>query len=130
MSNFEALPVSGEYLHRDCYDASKKYGKDIFIVINKLGAKYIPRLFAMKRVVDRIAEKIKFLPTRFSDKIMQYMSYLWPNHLPKRMEQYHDKYEHHWIVEVSGAGIDETRTYLDNFFEKNEGDYFECTRPC
>ena len=128
LSNFETLPVSGEYLHRDCYDASKKYGKDTFIVIDKLGAKYIPKLFAMKRVVDRIADKFKFLPAKLSDKMMQYMSYLWPNHLPKRMEQYRDKYEHHWIVEMSGAGVDEAKTYLDNFFANNEGDYFECTR--
>lgn len=26
LSKFDNLPVSGEYLHRDCYDASKKYG--------------------------------------------------------------------------------------------------------
>ena len=128
LSNFEVLPVSGEYLHRDCYDAAKKYGKDTFIVVDKLGAKYIPKLFALKRVVDRIASNFKFLPTRFSEKIMQYMSYLWPNHLPKRMEQYRDKYEHHWIVEMSGAGVDEARTYLNNFFSQNAGDYFECTK--
>ena len=59
---------------------------------------------------------------------MQYMSCLWPNHLPKRMEQYRDKYEHHWIVEMSSAGVDEARTYLDNFFAKNEGNYFKCTK--
>ena len=41
LSTFTSLPVSGEYLHRDCYDASKKYGKDTFLVIDKLGSKYI-----------------------------------------------------------------------------------------
>ena len=128
LSKFETLPVSGEYLHRGCYDASKKYGKDTFIVIDKLGAKYIPKMFAMKRSVDRIADKFKFLPSKFSDKIMQYMSYLWPNHLPKRMEAYRDQYEHHWIVEMSGGGVDEARQYLNEFFKTNEGDYFECTQ--
>jgi len=128
LSKFDTLPVSGEYLHRDCYDASKKYGKDTFIVIDKLGAKYIPKLFAMKRVVDRFADKFKFLPSKFSDKLMQYLSYLWPNHLPKRMDDYRDQYEHHWIVEMSGDGVDEARAYLQNFFKQNEGNYFECTK--
>lgn len=128
LSKFENLPVSGEYLHRDCYDASKKYGKDTFIVIDKLGAKYIPKMFAMKRTVDRYAEKIPFLPAKFSDKMMQYMSYLFPNHLPKRMEAYRDRFEHHWILEMSNEGVDEARAYLTEFFKENEGEFFECTK--
>ena len=32
LSNFENLPVSGEYLHRDCYAVSKKYGKDMTVL--------------------------------------------------------------------------------------------------
>jgi len=128
LSKFKNLPVSGEYLHRDCYDASKKYGKDTFIVIDKLGAKYIPKMFAMKRTVDRYAEKIPFLPAKFSDKMMQYMSYLFPNHLPKRMEAYRDRFEHHWILEMSNEGVDEARAYLTEFFKENEGEFFECTK--
>ena len=45
LSQFKHLPTSGEYLHRDCYDAAKKYSKDTFIVIDKLGADFIPKLF-------------------------------------------------------------------------------------
>jgi D-lactate dehydrogenase len=128
LSTFKSLPVSGEYLHRDCYDASKKYGKDSFLVIDKLGSKYMPKMFSIKRSVDRIADKIKFLPNKFSDRIMQYMSYLWPNHLPKRMDDFRDKYQHHWIIEMSNEGVDEAKEYFDNFFTTNEGDYFECTK--
>jgi D-lactate dehydrogenase len=128
LSTFENLPVSGEYLHRDCYDASKKYGKDTFIVIDKLGSKYIPKMFDLKRKVDRIAGKFSFLPSKMSDRIMQYMSYLWPNHLPKRMDEYRDRFEHHWILEMSNEGVDELRAYLTEFFKTNSGDYFECTK--
>jgi D-lactate dehydrogenase len=128
LSTFENLPVSGEYLHRDCYDASKKYGKDTFIVIDKLGSKYIPKMFDLKRKVDRIAGKFSFLPSKMSDRIMQYMSYLWPNHLPKRMDEYRDRFEHHWILEMSNEGVDELRDYLTEFFKTNSGDYFECTK--
>lgn len=128
LSTFTNLPVSGEYLHRDCYAVSKKYGKDTFLVIEKLGSKYIPMMFNIKRTVDRFADKLTFLPSKMSDRIMQGLSYLWPNHLPKRMEQYHKQYQHHWIVEMSGEGIEEARAYLEQFFASNEGSYFECTQ--
>lgn len=124
---FTHLPDSGEYMNRTCYDVSKRYGKDTFVVIDKLGAKFIPKLFALKRSVDRIAAKLPFLPSKMSDHIMQWMSYLWPNHLPKRMEAFRDRFEHHWILEMSNDGVDEARSYLTEFFQHNEGDYFECT---
>ncbi|MEC8524120.1 MAG: D-lactate dehydrogenase [Pseudomonadota bacterium] len=127
LSNFENLPVSGEYLHRDCYAVSKKYGKDMFVVIDKLGAKVIPKLFELKRTVDRIADNFSFLPEKFSDRMMQFFSYLLPSHLPKRMDDFHEKYDHHWILEMSNDGVDEARAYLQEFFKQEDGDYFECT---
>ena len=127
LSKFKNLPKSGEYLHRDCYDAAKKYSKDTFVIIDKMGTNFIPKLFELKRKVDRISENFKYLPNNFSDKIMQFLSILWPNHLPKRMEQYRDKYEHHWIIEMSDEGIEEAQLYFKKFFKKNEGNFFECT---
>ena len=126
LSQFKHLPTSGEYLHRDCYDAAKKYSKDTFIVIDKLGANYIPKLFEFKRIVDLIANKVKILPDQFSDRLMQFLSKITFNHLPHRMEDYRDKYEHHWIIETSDEGIEEAKEYFNNFFQKNEGDFFEC----
>jgi D-lactate dehydrogenase len=128
LSTFKSLPVSGEYLHRDCYEVSKKYGKDTFLVIDKLGSKYIPKLFGLKRTIDRIADRLPFLPKKMSDRVMQYLSYLWPNHLPKRMEEYSQKYTHHWLLEMNNDGVDEARAYLQQFFNMAEGSYFECTR--
>ena len=128
LSTFKNLPVSGEYLHRDCYDAAKKYSKDTFIAIDKMGPNFIPKLFEFKRRVDLIASKIPFLPNKLSDIVMQYLSYLWPNHLPKRMEEYRNKYEHYWIIELSDNGIDEAKNYFNEFFKSNDGDYFECTK--
>ena len=128
LSKFKHLPTSGEYVHRDCYDAAKKYSKDTFIAIDKMGPSFIPKLFEIKRKVDRLSDKFIFLPDKFSDKLMQFISNFWPNHLPKRMEQFRDKYEHHWIIEMSDEGIDEAKIYFDKFFTKNEGSFFECTK--
>ena len=127
LSGFKNLPTSGEYFHRDCYDAAKKYCKDTFLVIDKLGPSFIPKLFELKRTVDLIAEKFKFLPEKFSDRLMQFLSAFWPNHLPKRMEEYRDLYDHHWVIEMADDGIEEAEKYFDKFFQSNEGSYFKCT---
>ena len=128
LSNFKNLPDSGEYVHGDCYDAAKKYSKDTFIAIEKLGPSSIPILFEFKRKVDLVMGKFKFLPSKFSDKLMQSLSFFWPNHLPNRMEKFRDEYDHHWIIEMSDEGIDEIKNYLSSFFEDNEGSFFECTK--
>ena len=127
LSTFKNLPTSGEYLHRDCYDAAKKYSKDTFLVIDKLGPNFIPKLFNLKRKMDLLADKFSFLPTKFSDMLMQFLSYFWPNHLPKRMEQFRNKFEHHWIIEMSDDGIEEAQQYFDVFFKNSDADYFICT---
>ena len=127
LSKFDNLPTSGEYLHRDCYDAAKKYSKDTFIAIDKMGPSFIPKFFELKRKVDLIAEKFSFLPNKFSERLMQLLSNFWPNHLPRRMEQYREQYEHHWIIEMSDEAIVEAKIYFKNFFKNNEGSFFECT---
>jgi len=128
LSNFKNLPTSGEYLHRECYDAAKKYSKDTFIAIDKLGPNFIPWLFDFKRKVDLLSEKFNFLPSKLSDKIMQFLSYFWPNHLPKRMEIFRNEYEHHWIIEMSDNGIEEANIFFKNFFKENDGSFFVCTK--
>ena len=127
LSKFKTLPTSGDYLHRDCYDAAKKYSKDTFVVIEKLGTNFLPTLFELKRKVDHISKKTSLLPNNLSDKLMQLFSKLLPNHLPKRIENYRELFEHHWIIEMSDDGIEEARSFFKEFFNKNEGDFFECT---
>ena len=126
LRNFNQLPRLGDYMHRDCYDAAKKYSKDTFIVIEKLGTNFLPSLFEFKRIVDIIAEKIKFLPEKFSDKLMQFLSNFWPNHLPKKMEAFRDQFEHHWIIEMTDDGISEAEIYFKDFFKDKKGDFFIC----
>ena len=126
LSNFKELPRLGDYMHRDCYDAAKKYSKDTFIVIEKLGTNFLPSLFEFKRIVDIIAEKVKFLPEKFSDKLMQFLSNFWPNHLPKKMEAFRDQFEHHWIIEMTDEGINEAEIYFKDFFKDKKGDFFIC----
>lgn len=127
LANFESLPVSGEYIHRDAFDIAADYGKDTFWVIKKLGTHRLPGLFALKAKVDRIAKKIPFLPAHLSDKLLQAISKILPQHLPESLRRYRDQYEHHLIVKMGGKGVQEARHYLSQYFsDKAKGGYFEC----
>ena len=127
LANFKQLPISGEYIHRDAFDVAAKYGKDTFWVIKKFGTHWLPKLFAMKAKVDRLGKKISFMPSHFSDKIMQAISTVLPEHLPKKLWQYRDQYEHHLIVKMGGDGVQEARDYLTSYFkEGSKGAFFEC----
>jgi D-lactate dehydrogenase len=126
LSKFNHLPISGEYMHKDCYDITKEYCKDTFVMIDRMGSNFIPKLFEIKRRVDFFCEKVKFLPSNFSDKLMHVLSRFLPNHLPKRMEEFREKYDHYWIIEMTDEGIEEANSYFDKFFKNNEGGFFEC----
>ncbi|WP_301098135.1 D-lactate dehydrogenase [Otariodibacter sp.] len=128
LAEFESLPVSGEYIHRDAFDVAAIYGKDTYWVIKKFGTHYLPKLFDMKAKVDRISKKIPFLPSHFSDKALQFLSNFIPQHLPLRLRQYRDQFEHHLILKMGGKGVDEAKHYLAEFFKNTEHDnYFECS---
>jgi D-lactate dehydrogenase len=127
LAEFENLPVAGEYMHREIYDIAKKYGKDSFIVIKKLGTDRLPYLFALKANTERILDKMKIFKPYFPDRVLQKLSYLFPNHLPKRMEDYREKYEHHLMLKMSGEGNAEAEAYLTELFKEAEGDFFICT---
>ncbi|ASK28378.1 D-lactate dehydrogenase [Neisseria chenwenguii] len=127
LSEFETLPVSGEYIHRDAFDIADIYGKDTFYVIKKIGTHQLPKLFDIKAKVDRWSRKISFLPKHFADKALQQVSKILPDHLPKSMRNYRDKYEHHLILKMGGNGVDEARAFLKNYFDGKSGAYFECS---
>jgi len=61
------------------------------------------------------------------DKILFYLSKLFPQHLPKRMLEFSDKYEHHLILKMSDKGITEARDYLSKYWSKKyDSGFFVC----
>lgn len=127
LGEFKSLPISGEYIHRDAFDIAADYGKDTFWVIKKFGTHWLPKLFALKAKVDRLSKKIPLLPSHLSDKLLQWASKALPKHLPQKLWQYREQYEHHLIVKMGGEGVDEARTFLNSYFADNaKGGYFEC----
>lgn len=127
LAEFDSLPISGEYIHRDAFDIAAHYGKDTFWVIKKFGTHRLPQLFSLKAKVDRLAKKLPFLPAHFSDKFLQWSSKVIPEHLPRKLWDYREQYEHHLIVKMGGKGVEEAREFLKSYFnDKEKGGYFEC----
>ena len=126
LGEFDSLPVAGEYIHRDAYDIAARYGKDTFLFIQKLGTDRMPALFAAKARVDALTERFG-LGTTISDRIAQGVARIMPHHLPKRMDEYRDRYEHHLLLRMAGSGITDARAYLSQIMPSASGAYFECT---
>lgn len=127
LANFKTLPISGEYIHRTAFEIAQKYGKDMFYIIKHAGTANLPKLFAAKAMVDRFAKKIPMLPKHFADRILQFVSKCLPQHLPQKILDYHQQYEHHLIIKMGGDGVAEAREYLQNLFTDNsKGAFFEC----
>lgn len=127
LANFKNLPVAGEYMHRDIYDIAEKYGKDTFLMINKLGTDKMPLFFTMKGRTDAMLEKIPFIKPHFTDRSLQKISKLFPVHLPERMKIWRDKYQHHLLLKMSGDGIEEAQQWLSEYFASADGEFFVCT---
>ncbi|WP_232476207.1 D-lactate dehydrogenase [Flavisphingomonas formosensis] len=127
LSSFSHLPVSGEYVHRDAFDIAARYGKDLFLAIKYLGTEKLPALFATKARLDNWADRLPFLPRQSSDHFLQWCSSLWGDHLPRRLLQFRQQYEHHLILKMADGGVEEARDYLGSAFASSASDFFECS---
>jgi D-lactate dehydrogenase (quinone) len=128
LSTFKTLPVEAEYLHRDAFAIAATYGKDTFLSVQYLGTARLPLMFALKGRLDSLCERLGFLPHDLSDRMMQFLSSIFPRHLPNRLYEYHSRYEHHLMLRVADDGIDEARNYLTDSFPTADGDFFECDK--
>ena len=64
----------------------------------------------------------------FVDHAIQAVTRLLPSHLPRRVRQWRDLYEHHLLVRVSNDQVKATRTFLPKHFAPAHmaGGWFEC----
>jgi len=125
LAKLPRLPIAGEYIHRTAFDIGEKYGKDTFLVIDRFGTAKVPAAFAMKSRVDGFFER--FGLRGITDKVIQALMNLLPSHLPARMREYRDRFEHHLLVRVSNDTLEQTRAFLSDYFGNSaSGSYFEC----
>jgi len=125
LTAFERLPISGEYLHREAFDIGARYGKDTFLLIDRLGTARVPAAFALKSRIDGAFESIGLRGV--TDRMIQALVRRLPDHLPPRMTQFRDRYEHHLLLKVSALDAAATEAFLRSCLEQREGDFFRCT---
>lgn len=113
LTELPELPVSGEYLHRECFDVAQHYGKDTVLMIHWFGTDRLPFFFALKGAMDARLNKVPFLPKNLADKMMQFLASLAPEALPRRILQFRERFEHHLILKVSGETAAQTETLLN-----------------
>ncbi|MER5171491.1 D-lactate dehydrogenase [Thioclava sp. GXIMD2076] len=125
LKDFPVLPISGEYMHRDAFDITEKYGKDTVLAIDKLGTDRLPAFFALKGAID--GRLNRFGPTRhLTDKALQLFATLWPSILPKRLTAFRDRFEHHLILKMRDEGIEAAEQTLETLCNGEEADFFAC----
>jgi D-lactate dehydrogenase (quinone) len=127
LARFEHLPIAAEYLHRDMFDVADAYGKDTFLLIRLLGTDRLPRLFALKSAVDAFMARCGLGNAAGSERALQRLSSLLPDHLPQRMRRWRDRFAHHLLLKVALPGIDEAARHLRSIFPSPHGDFFECS---
>ena len=128
LTNFKELPDMAEYLHRTIFNVTEIYGKDTFLAIKHLGTKNMPKFFKIQAKLENLMNDISILPLNLLNKSLFYLAKFFPQHLPSRMLEFRDKYEHHLILSVSDNGINEMQGYLDqNWLKCFDADYFTCT---
>ena len=125
LNRLPSLPIAGEYIHRTAFDIGERYGKDTFLLIDRFGTARVPAAFALKSRIDGFFER--FGLRGISDRIIQLAMNLLPSHLPARMRQYRNRFEHHLMIRVANDSLDETRRFLAEYFgSANTGAFFEC----
>jgi D-lactate dehydrogenase len=124
---FEHLPIAGEYIHRTAFDIAERYGKDTFLAIQHLGTSRLTALFRWKARIDGLAPLVRLFGEGLSDRLLQRLGGLFPDHLPARMRQWRDRFEHHLLLKMPASALPETRAYLNARYPNRDADFFECT---
>lgn len=125
LTKLPQLPIAGEYIHRVAYDIGAKYGKDSFLFIEKFGTANVPKAFALKDKVDGFLER--FGIRGLTDKVLQCVTHFLPDHLPKRMNEFRDLYEHHLILRIENKDVAQVEQFLKQYFAEHvTGQYFLC----
>lgn len=127
LTNLEQLPIAAEYIHRDAYDVAEVYGKDTFLMIHHLGTQNLPKLFQWKSRCDDFFSRFSWLPTNLADRVLQGVAKLFPKHLPQRMADYRERYEHYLILKTSRASTEDTQAFLKSYFACKPGGFFLCS---
>lgn len=120
------LPIAGEYMHREAFDIADRYGRDTFLAIRLFGVARLPLLYRLKNIIDEVG-CLPLAPRALGDRVLQCLANIVPAHLPRRLRQFRDRYEHHLILKIGADARDPVARVLQDFISKDNGDFFACS---
>lgn len=126
MAEAALVPIAAEYIHRDMFRLAAQYGKDTFLAVRMLGSDRLPWLFSLKSAVDGMMDRMGWGAVRLSDRLLQWASQLAPQHLPGRLRQTGELYEHHLFIKVDDEQVDAVRSVLSEIRADVEGTAYQC----
>ncbi|MFP5077064.1 D-lactate dehydrogenase [Rhizobium sp. YIM 134829] len=120
------LPIAAEYIHREAFEIAETYGKDTYLLVKWLGTRRLPAFFALKSRLDALFERLPLLPANPADRVLQGLSRLLPAHLPARLRDYRERFEHHLMIKVSAEALEETQSLIGDALAGRDGASFAC----
>ena len=128
LKDFTNLPDMGEYMHSSYFDGADKYCKDTFLLIKYLGTNVLPKLFLLKRLIDRFLSNIFLLPEKITDRLLQLLSSILPDHLPFKIRSFRSRFEHFMLILASEESIKDTEKLLSSMnTDVDQYDYLICS---
>jgi D-lactate dehydrogenase (quinone) len=127
LRRFDNLPLCGEYIHRGAFDLAERFGKDVFFAIRHLGTEWLPQLLRLQQGVGQLQKRVTGREGAPLERCLLKLASLLPQHLPKRMRSFRDRFEHHLLLKMAGPGIGEARDHLASLLPSSETGAFECT---
>jgi D-lactate dehydrogenase len=119
------LPIAGEYMHRDAFVLTERYGRDTFLAIRHLGTARLPALFRWKDRIDGWFRRIGLRDV--ADRTLQAVTRFGPSHLPARLTDYRDRFDHHLMLRVAAADAPSTEALLADTLGTGAAAFFRCT---
>jgi D-lactate dehydrogenase len=120
------LPIAAEYLHREAFDLADQYGKDQFLMIDRLGTDRLPLFFAAKSWLDDFLARWRWLPANPVDRLLHAAAARLADHLPARLRRMREGYEHHLMIKLSAADDGGVPALLDEWLAPDDA-LIECS---
>lgn len=119
------LPIAAEYIHRDAFRVARTYGRDTVRAIELLGTRRIPALFSLKSRLEALGSRL-FAPD-WTERLLQRVSRILPDHIPPRLRPFAERYEHHLLLKVPEDAVEATHRLLDRHLAAPMAAFILCT---
>ena len=121
------LPIYAEYMHRDAYNISKKYGKDAFLLIYCIGSHTMPFFYKVKSKIEKYFGNSKLFSSYSLDYILHFFTKLIPHPISKKFDYLNNKFEHHLILKFDRSIYNDIKLIASKIFNsKSKNNLLHC----